>query len=46
MNDSKLLSCRCVVHDMMYELHVMIYDVMFDCVEIFVIYDIVSVMVL
>ena len=40
MNDTKLLSCRCAVHDMIYELHVMIYYVMFYCVEIFVMYNI------
>ena len=30
----------------MYELHVIIYDVMFYCFEILVVYDIVSVMLL
>ena len=44
MNDSKLLSCRCAIDDIMIELHVIIYDVMFYCFEILVVYDIISVM--
>ena len=44
MNESKLLSCRCAVNNIMYELHVIIYDVMFYFFEILVVYGIVSVM--
>ena len=46
MNNSKLLYYRCAVNDIMYELHVIIYDVMFYFFEILVVYDIVSVMLL
>ena len=46
MNYSKVLPCRCAVYDMIYVLHVMIYHIMFHCVEIFVMYNSVSVMLL
>ena len=46
MNESKLLSCRCAVNDSMSELCVILYDVMFYCFEILLVYDIVSVMLL
>ena len=46
MNESKLLSRRCAVNDIMYELHVILYNVMLYCFEILLVYDIESVMLL
>ena len=46
INESKLLSCRCAVNGSVCELCVILYDVMFYCFEILLVYNIVSVMLL
>ena len=46
MNESKLLSCRCEVNDIRCKYCVILYDVMFYCFEILLVYDIVSVILL
>ena len=46
MNESKWLSCTYAVNDIICELCVILYDVMFYCFEIVLVYDTVSVMLL